>query len=296
MAITKRIARVFPRRTKYTPDDNLVYISPPGLFDGDFDSVLVSCLFTWDKTRAERLAEKWSKVCSDTKLGGPAYDDPGGEFTPEKFNRKGFIHTSRGCIRKCSFCFVPKREGALRELTIHEGPWIMDNNLLACSEKHVTSVFDMLDTQRDVKFLGGLDARILKDYQIDRLVKLGTRLKYFYFAYDNLRDQEAVSSAIDRCYKAGLEQKHMGCYVLVGYEEDTPEQADKRCEWVFVQGGQPFAMFYRDDKNKGKRKSAEWQKVVKKWTWQSEIFRHIKADGLKYHKKLIRGKLAESTK
>ncbi len=48
-----KIIRVFPRRTSMTPLDADVRInSEPGLFD-DADEVHVSCLFSWDKDRAE---------------------------------------------------------------------------------------------------------------------------------------------------------------------------------------------------------------------------------------------------
>lgn len=40
---TVKILRVFPRRTSYTPDDELVYIGMPGLIIPEHDEVHISC-------------------------------------------------------------------------------------------------------------------------------------------------------------------------------------------------------------------------------------------------------------
>ena len=60
----KLIARVFPRRTNATPEDELVFIGcqPPMLALPEIDEVHVSVAFTWDLPAAERLAEEWLTV------------------------------------------------------------------------------------------------------------------------------------------------------------------------------------------------------------------------------------------
>jgi hypothetical protein len=66
--MTQRISRVFPRRTKATPDDELAYVGSPNLF-AEGDEVHISVTFTWDKASAERLAEEWRFV-APVKIGG----------------------------------------------------------------------------------------------------------------------------------------------------------------------------------------------------------------------------------
>jgi hypothetical protein len=56
-----RLIRVFPRRTRATPDDRLAYFGPPGRF-AEADEVHVDCTFTWDKPIAEQLAEQWRRA------------------------------------------------------------------------------------------------------------------------------------------------------------------------------------------------------------------------------------------
>ena len=63
-----RLIRVFPRKTKATPDDGLARFGPPDLFD-EADEVHVSVTFTYDKPAAERLAEQWRHVGEADSLG-----------------------------------------------------------------------------------------------------------------------------------------------------------------------------------------------------------------------------------
>lgn len=73
----KRIARVFPRKTNATPDDELSFIGtgPPLLAMPEIDEVHVSVAFTWDLPAAEWLAEQWLAAGVPVKLGGPALND-----------------------------------------------------------------------------------------------------------------------------------------------------------------------------------------------------------------------------
>ena len=290
----KRIARVFPTKTKYTPDDDLVFFSGPTLLTPEVDEVHVSCLFTWDKPRAEVLARKWGKVCKSVKVGGPAYDTPGGEYTPGLYVRKGYTMTSRGCIRKCPFCLVPVREGKLRELTIHPGKWVIDNNLLACSRKHVEAVFQMLLKQGGgIKFLGGLDTHCLEDWHVEALSRMQKQIEFLYIAYDMPRDRDSVEDALRRFHEAGFEQGQLWCFALIGFGNEAPEEADKRCEWIFVHGGIPFATYYKDLHATKRKDPPEWAAVAKKWAGIRWVMSRMKRDGLQYHKDYVRGYFAD---
>ena len=65
-----KIARVFPRRTKATPDDPLAFTGPPprgGL--PDIEEVHVSVTFTYDMEKACQLAEQWMKLGVPVHMG-----------------------------------------------------------------------------------------------------------------------------------------------------------------------------------------------------------------------------------
>src|SRR5688572_29211144 len=92
---SQRIARVFPRRNKATPNDDMAFFGPPDMFV-EADEVHVDVTFTADIPKAEKLAEEWRHV-APVKVSGVAYDDVGLEFTPGKYIKRGYTFTSRGC-------------------------------------------------------------------------------------------------------------------------------------------------------------------------------------------------------
>lgn len=244
--VTERIIRVFPRRTRATPSDELAAVNrEPGLFD-KADKVLVSAAFTWDRTRAEELERQWRHV-APTALGGPAYGDPGSDFEPGQFLRQGYTITSRGCPNRCWFCDVPRREGDIRELPIRDGWNVLDSNLLACSEQHVRAVVAMLARQgRRAEFTGGLEAARLRPWHVDLLTALRPR-PAIWLAYDEPKDLDPLREACRMLIAAGWtrESHRLRCYVLCGYPGDTMPRAERRLHIAMANGTTPMAMVYR---------------------------------------------------
>ena len=270
-----KIIRVFPRRTNATPDDDLVRINcQPGLFD-EADEVHISVTFTWDIPLAEKLEKAWRSVAK-TKIGGPALGDPGDEFEPGMYLKKGYTITSRGCPNACWFCFVPKREGPIRELQIKEGWNIQDNNLLACLDKHIKSVFSMLKRQKEKPiFGGGLEARKLKPWIAESLIEL--KPEQIFFAYDKFVDLIPLEHAKDLLTEAfPFSSRVLRCYVLCGFHNDSFEKAENRIRQVIQLGFLPFAMLYRDDKN---IPSQEWKRWARTWMRPAAIITEAKKRG-----------------
>ena len=284
----KRIARVFVRKTQYTPTDELCFFGRAGFFTPEVDEVHVSCLFSWDRKKAEELAKSWKRV-APVRVGGPAYPgtDDGG-FEPGKYVRDGYTFTSRGCIRKCPFCLVHSQEGGIRELSvIHPGNKLMDNNLLACSRGHVESVFDMLDGQKDVMLMGGLDVRLLEEWHVDRLAKL--RLRNVAIAYDMEGVEESLERSLVLLHGGGVPHGKIHCFVLGGFFGwDTPEKAEERCRLVLRLGATPTAMTYRHSNDFSPRKSSEWRKWAIRWSWQKGIYAMAKREGILTYQETLR--------
>lgn len=259
-----RIARVFPRKTNATPTDDLCFFDdPPLLTLPEIDEVHVSCAFTYDKIKAYQLAYAWETAGVPVKIGGPAFFDRGGDFTPGMYIKRGYVMTSRGCNNHCWFCSVHGREGQIREIPINEGYNVLDSNLLQCSDMHVNSVFDMLSRQKEKPiFTGGLEARILKPWHCRRLREI--RTKRAYFAYDTPDDLEPLIEAGKMLLDAGFtrESHSLCCYCLIGYKGDTFEKSGMRLHQAIDAGFVPYAMLYRDAQG---RIDKAWRQFQREW-------------------------------
>jgi len=277
-----KIARVFADgRCQFTPDDDLAFIGSPGLFPPEVDRVHVSCLMTWNKDKAEQLAEEWSDVAS-VEVGGPAYDWPAGNFEPGMYLKKGYTITSRGCPKKCPFCFVRRREGTITTLPIHDGLYVGDNNLLACPHEHVESVFDMLDRQKGrPRFHGGIDVELLKEWHVERLARL--KPEKIYIAFDDIKKQEQVRLGLKMMLDGGVRFGSILCYTLGGYDDDTIDDAESRCRWLLEHGAIPIAQVFRSYDETKKKPDPEWQKWRSRWIWIPSIFGRAKAEGMKVY-------------
>mgnify|MGYP000948976133 CR=1 FL=1 len=89
------IARVFPRKTNASPTDALAFFGQPTIeniadcIKADVAEVHISVTFTWDLERAEDLYYAWQILGVPVEVGGPAFDDRMGDFTPGLYLRDG---------------------------------------------------------------------------------------------------------------------------------------------------------------------------------------------------------------
>jgi len=252
--------RVFPRKTKWTPEDELVFIGDPPLFRPAQMPICVSVTFTWDIPEGQRLLRAWSQYYQNITIGGPALDDPGGEFEPGMFVKDGVVETSRGCPKKCEWCFVPQREGKLRELEIKQGYIVIDNNLLACSRSHLAGVFLMLSEQtKAAQFKGGLDATLFQPWHKSLFDSI--RVSEMFFACDTVEAIKPLERVANLLNGISIEKKR--CFVMIGREE-TIEEAEKRLQKVYTLGFLPFAQLYQPREKIQYPK--DWRDLGRKWS------------------------------
>lgn len=101
----------------------------------------------------------------------------------------GFI--SRGCIRTCKFCFVPRKEGYIHQVSTinkiakHNKVKFLDNNILALSN-HKDILRELVDRQIRCCFNQGLDIRLIDEENSFLLSKMNY-LGEYVFAFDNVR-------------------------------------------------------------------------------------------------------------
>lgn len=264
---SREILRVFPRKTKATPDDPLSIIGEPTrklLDNGGFDEIHISVTFTYDIPKAEELVKKWERSGVPVHIGGPAYGNRMGDFIPGLYIKSGYTFTSRGCPNQCWFCSVHKAaHGQVRELPITDGWNILDDNILATSPEHFKAVIEMLKRQPERPlFTGGIEAAILKPWQAQLMKEAKT--KRLYCAYDTPDDYEplVIAGQIFRDVGFTMASHILCCYVLIGYQGDTFERAEKRLTDTIKAGFMPYAMLYRDQNG---TVDEEWRKFQREW-------------------------------
>jgi len=276
----KIILRVFPRKTTMTPDDDRVIINRgPLLFDETPDEVHISVLFTWDLPRAKQLKKLWERVCLNVSIGGPATGQRGEGFVSGMYMKNGYTITSRGCVNRCWFCDVWKREGnTIRELPITPGWNVLDDNLLRTSKSHLEKVFQMLAGQkRRPVFSGGLEAAALTDWHIDYLVK--AKPEQMFFAYDTPDDWEPLRDAGTRLKESGFGRHEMRAYCLIGYDGDTFDKATTRLEQCLHAGFVPMAMLYRSTSDPSRDLNGlAWKALQREWARPAIIYSKMKQE------------------
>lgn len=175
--------------------------------------------------------------------------------------KRGVTITSRGCSKACPWCYVPKREGIIRELDIKPGHILQDNNLLACSRQHIEKVFVMLREQKKgISFNGGMDTMYMRKWHRDLFDSI--KIKELWFACDSeqgIKPLEKTAEILD-----GISINKRRCYALIGFGNETLSQAEERLEKIYTLGFLPFAQLYKSDQQKVFSK--EWKALARKWS------------------------------
>lgn len=254
-----KVIRVFPRRTHLTPRDDYAFVGDPPFIRPDADEVHVSCTFTWDITKARRLKNAWAQYYPKVMLGGTAIAASVDGFTPGMYVKRGSVFTSRGCNNQCPWCLVPLREGNLREIPIHLGNNVHDNNLLQCSKEHQTKVFDMLRGQHSIQLSGGLESALVTDNIADEIRSL--RISQLFLAADTKAALKPLERAIQRLQ---LPRAKVRCFALLAYEGESISHGLERLETIWNLGAMPFAQLYQPPDHYIQY-SLEWKKV--QWVW-----------------------------
>lgn len=178
----------------------------------------------------------------------------------------GFL--TRGCVNKCRFCIVPRKEGVIRKhadisefLDGRKSAILMDNNVLA-SDWGLQQIEKIISLRVKVDFNQGIDCRLIaKDKNIAKLLSQVPWIRYVRMAYDNSSITKEVITAISYLKEAGIRPYKCFFYMLV--KDGQIEDAERRALKLRELGCVPFAMAYRDlDNNKPpsieQRRFARW--------------------------------------
>lgn len=215
----------------------------------DFDQVYVSNIFDNNADRVEVIN------CSAVIYGGIGSRDPHRQLPPEieatepyyfpdEDTSHGFI--TRGCIRNCWFCKVPKYEGKLKayntieSIVKHKKVKFYDNNILAYP--HHMDVFRWLLDHPDIKveFNQGLDFRLVNDENLDALSRLNYMGAYI-FAFDEPKYQPLLDKKLALMKKYISRPWALKFYIYYHPDMDLGQLFD-RVEWCRRNECLPYIM------------------------------------------------------
>lgn len=161
------------------------------------------------------------------------------------------IFASRGCVRKCTFCAVPRIEGKLNseKESIRHLIWpghkrviLFDNNFFAspCWE---TVLDEIEELNLSVDFNQGLDARLVSD----KVAKRISRLKIdpcIRFSYDDRNMGPSLNKAIKVLESFGVNPRKILVYALYNFT-DTPQDLFERIKDTLKLGAVSYPMRYQ---------------------------------------------------
>jgi len=188
------------------------------------------------------------------------------------------MFTTRGCVRNCKFCVVPKKEGLTHTVPMvslnPNGKHIelLDNNFFSSSNWE-SRLNKLKSLDQPINFNTGIDIRTLTKKQAKSLET--SKIKAIHIAWDNLEDEDQVFTGIERLIKYVSPNK-ITCYVLVGFEQPEIIESDiYRVMKLHSYKITPFAMGYIDFDNKNHKRTRsvrDFQRWVNRHIFKTVVF------------------------
>ncbi|MGO9014646.1 MAG: radical SAM protein [Dissulfurispiraceae bacterium] len=174
----------------------------------------------------------------------------------------GIGFTSRGCVRKCGFCFVPKKEPvfcAASEIRDIVNP---RSNVLILLDNNFTAAPNCLEKLREIKerglvvdFTQGIDIRTMTP-EIAKALSEIKHLRSIHFAWD-FPDQETLIFRGVNILSRFIKPWRYLCLFLVGY--NSCFEADMyRFNKLIEVGIDPYVMVWNNKSDARLRHFARW--------------------------------------
>lgn len=220
------------------------------IIDGtEYDKVFVSNIFDINKDRVTVTN------CCDVVFGGIGSKNPHLQLSceiemtepfyfPDEDVSYGFI--TRGCIRNCWFCKVPKYEGKLKEyntiesIVKHKKVKFLDNNILAYPDHMKVFQWCLDHPEIKVEFNQGLDFRLVNDENLEALSKLNYMGEYI-FAFDEPKYQPLLEKKLILMKKYISKPWKLKFYIYYHPSMDL-KQLFERVEWCRKNECLPYVM------------------------------------------------------
>lgn len=260
-----------------------------------YDIVYMSKIFNFTPDYSEIMPNA-DKVIK----GGTAYDVT--SRLPEEIDRMtpdysiypyiakniayGFL--TRGCPNKCSWCVVPKKEGAIQPyMDIEEiavdgrtNIVLMDNNILAAGDYAKEQLRKIIDRGYRIDFNQALDARLMTEEFAELLAKCKWIDRRIRFGCDTRKQIEDCEKAIEMLQNHGYKGEFFLYTMLTSDFQESYSRINywwerlRECREKHTANIYPFAQPYRDPYNPN-REIPQWQKDMACWVNKHQIFYRV---------------------
>lgn len=194
----------------------------------------------------------------------------------DKKTAYGFL--TRGCIRKCPWCIVPKKEGTIRpyqdvdEIAV-EGRTnliLMDNNILAAGEYGISQLKKIVEKRYRIDFNQAMDARLVTDEIAEILANIKW-IDYIRFGCDTPAQVKDCDDAIERIRKYGYNGSFFLYTILRGEINECFNRVNHWLDEKYNGKVRPFAQPELDFSTKHQN-IPQWQKDMAHWVNKKTCF------------------------
>lgn len=257
--------------------DNVDWYNP---FDS-YDIVYLSKIFSFTDDYPHPIVN-----AQLVKRGGTGYDyattlpaeidslQPDYSLYPSIDNRTAYGFLTRGCVRHCKWCIVPKKEGFIKpymdieQIAVNgrDKVVLMDNNVLAI-DYGLRQIEKIAKLGIHVDFNQGLDARLVTE-EVAQLLAKTKWIKRIRLACDTPAQIAECDKAIDRIDKYGYKGQYLIYCILL---DDINECYERVMHWR-NRGSRfyPFCQPYRDLTKPNV--IPKWQKDMATWANKRQRF------------------------
>lgn len=234
-------------------------------FFESFDKIYLSQIFTNSRFHYKTKNMVWggSGISLETKLPDeiehcyPDYNLYDIEYA------MGYI--TRGCVNKCSFCIVWRKEGKLHFHAPLEEFWdgqekvMLLDNAITDSPLGIRELKKIQQKGIRLNLTQGFNVRKITPEKAEILAKIKLwKKKQWYIAWDFPKDRLKVLNGIEILNQAGIKNWKIMCYVLVNFNTTFDEDMNRIKELKKL-GVDPFVMIYSGNPLKKKTHAlARW--------------------------------------
>jgi len=250
--------------------DHVEFFQP--LFSSEYNKIYLSKIFSFTKIPySHKLAIKGgSGISLITKL-----EDNIEHIYPDYslYNMNYAMgYLTRGCINRCPFCIVRKKEGFLKKHADLEEFWhdqkeimLLDNSLTDHPNADLY-LRKIRDNGLKLNLTQGFNIRTISRKIAEILAEIRLwKNKQWHIAWDNINEEKQIFSGIQILNQAGIKNWKLMCFVLIGFNSNY-KQDMYRIKKLEKNGIDAFVMPYQKNL---------YTKALSKWCNRKQICKSV---------------------